>query len=150
MYSTLSHHTHPHRLATLQEAHLTETSRLQQSLQQETERRETAEKMAEELKGEVAISMEDMGPGGGESSAQPQNFSECTNIHVYIHEYMYSSIYNRNRLREDFMGDSFHSVAILQFLQPWRTIVEGLASPLMLPHLSYVFAPPTAILYYFL
>ncbi|XP_064396513.1 myosin-9-like isoform X2 [Halichondria panicea] len=66
------------RLTSQAETHLTETTQLQQSLQQERERRENAEKISEELKGEVAITLEDQGTS--EESSQPQTFMDYVEV----------------------------------------------------------------------
>ena len=62
------------RLSDLQMVHTSEVAKLQHSLQEEREGRMTAQRSLEELRGEVAIGIDDAslsgsaGPGGGESN----------------------------------------------------------------------------------
>ena len=51
---------HGYRVGELEHTRLVEMERLQQSLREEGERREAAERALEELKGEVSIGMEDL------------------------------------------------------------------------------------------
>ena len=61
------------RLSDLQKVHTSEVAKLQHSLEEERERRVAAQHLLDELRGEVAIGIDDMtlngsaGPGGGES-----------------------------------------------------------------------------------
>ena len=73
------------RLNDLQKVHTTEVAKLQQSLQEESERRTVAQRSLEELRGEVAIGIDDspltgsasLAGGGGEGEGnKPEHFSE--------------------------------------------------------------------------
>lgn len=68
------------RLGDLQKVHASETSRLQQSLQEETERRTQVQRSLDELRGEVAIGIDEgsltASPNSEGSTHTPQNFSE--------------------------------------------------------------------------
>ena len=94
------------RLSDLQIVHTTEVAKLQHSLQEESEKRAAAQRSLEELRGEVAIGIDDTSlstfPGSsgmeGESEKQPQNFSKCIGctlygrVHVHVatmYMYMY-------------------------------------------------------------
>lgn len=68
-----------YRLGDLQKVHASEVSRLQQSLQEETDRRTQVQRSLDELRGEVAIGI-DEGPltasPSSEGTHTPKNFSE--------------------------------------------------------------------------
>lgn len=68
-----------YRLGDLQKVHASEVSRLQQSLQEETDRRTQVQRSLDELRGEVAIGI-DEGPltasPNSEGIHTPKNFSE--------------------------------------------------------------------------
>ena len=76
-----------YRLSDLQKVHSSEVSRLQQCLQEETERRTQAQRSLDELRGEVAIGI-DEGPltssPSSEESHTPRTFSESLNVLSYL------------------------------------------------------------------
>ena len=67
------------RLSDLQKVHTSEVAKLQQCLQEETERRTQAQRSLDELRGEVAIGIDEAPltatPSSGENQT-PQTFSE--------------------------------------------------------------------------
>ena len=63
-----------YRLAQLEKAHSSEVERLQHSLQQEAERRHSAEKALQELRGDVSIGMEDIQPVATAVEGQRMSF----------------------------------------------------------------------------
>ena len=82
--------------------HTTEVAKLQHSLQEESEKRAAAQRSLEELRGEVAIGIDDASlstfPSSngveGESERQPQNFSKCIGctctLHVWPRVHVYA------------------------------------------------------------